>query len=155
MVGFDSHFWRSFSSDQTALQKPNHSPTMTAGCSLECFNEASCAFDHNNEMYCECTWGYSGLQCNLLQGACDENEHPCYNGARCVRHREMDSIGGKATAYCDCSTADPTSGEAYAGHFCEHESTVFCTVAVANHVPKHTFCTNGGSCKKIVNANGK
>lgn len=118
-------------------------------CSLECMNGGTCipgaSSNNNTSAQCDCPSGYSGLQCDIAVDLCGENQHPCYNGATCVVHAKGES------SYCDCSSA-ASLDRAYAGHFCQHVSTVFCAApAAGEHLPKHTFCTNGGTCKQIVN----
>ena len=92
-----------------------------------------------DHQYCVCPKGFQGPHCEI-EGAQCGNEH-CFNGGTCLV-KELSS--GKNEHFCDCSTAF-TDDLAYAGEFCEHESSAFCT-----RLPDHngqSFCVNGGTCK--------
>lgn len=52
---------------------------------------------------------------------------------------------GKVNDYCDCSTAQTSDGTSFAGEFCEHAATTYCTELPDHN--GHQFCTNGGTCK--------
>lgn len=64
--------------------------------------------------------------------------HRCDNGAKCVEN-PVD----EGTYYCDCDIAGDEN-TAFAGLYCEHEATQYCS---SKH-RKTTFCTNGGTCVK-------
>lgn len=140
-------------------------------CSLECLNGGTCIFgaslngtvDTSNtstndaEMRCDCPKGYSGITCNITATGilCGPNNHPCLNGATCLL--AMNPQTNVDRSYCDCSSVASVN-RAYAGRFCQHEATVFCTAGIQDGsqqqqqelLPRHTYCANGGRCKQIV-----
>lgn len=92
--------------------------------------------DHS---YCVCPKGFQGENCEI-EGAPCGSEH-CFHGGTCLVKERND---GTVEHFCDCSSAF-TEDVAYAGEFCEAESTAFCT-----RLPDHngqSFCVNGGTCK--------
>jgi hypothetical protein len=89
--------------------------------------------------YCVCPKGFYGENCEFEGSPCGDKH--CFNGGTCLA-KEM--VDGTVQHFCDCSTAF-TDEVAYAGEFCEAESSSFCT-----RLPDHngqSFCVNGGSCK--------
>lgn len=50
------------------------------------------------------------------------------------------------TRYCDCATAF-TDDDIFAGEFCEHKATSFCTIPTGDTLEGVLFCTNGGTCR--------
>jgi hypothetical protein len=92
-----------------------------------------------DHQYCVCPKGFQGPHCEIKGAECGD-EH-CFNGGTCLV-KELAS--GKNEHFCDCSSAF-TDDVAYAGEFCEAESSAFCT-----RLPDHngqSFCVNGGKCK--------
>ena len=93
---------------------------------------------HENGMYCICPVGYTGLQCEIKFVVCGQDDHTCFNGSRCKK----DHSGlGESYWRCECDADNSVMTAAYAGKFCEHESTVFCH---GEQNKGTSFCTNGG-----------
>lgn len=143
-------------------------------CTLDCRNNGVCKFgvaefgfasefqddqdplpfsqqDHVNGMHCECPKGFTGVRCEIVFKICGDNEHKCFNGADCIKSQ---SDQGETFFHCECDGARSDLSQSYAGNFCQHEATTFCAVPVegSEAPPRHTFCTNGGRCKEIVQA---
>jgi hypothetical protein len=92
-----------------------------------------------DHQYCVCPKGFQGPHCEIEGAQCGD-EH-CFNGGTCLA---KETANGKTEHFCDCSSAF-TDDVAYAGEFCEAESSAFCT-----RLPDHngqSFCVNGGTCK--------
>mmetsp|Transcript_26136 Transcript_26136/g.43578 ORF Transcript_26136/g.43578 Transcript_26136/m.43578 type:complete len:248 (-) Transcript_26136:143-886(-) len=62
--------------------------------------------------------------------------HRCENGSICTE--KPNDEGGY---YCDC---DVTDNSVYAGLYCQHKATSYCTFA--QEVSRISFCTNDGVC---------
>lgn len=122
-------------------------------CDLDCQNGGKCFFGQTtvvdeelknlhdsgldflvDNKHCRCTENWVGLRCEKKYEACGDNEHYCLNGSDCV----PDSDGFT----CDCRAAG-TFLNSYAGKYCEHASTEFCSGPGANN---KSFCTNHGTC---------
>lgn len=126
-------------------------------CSLGCRNGGKCALGSSSwQLYyrnqgpqwtnpldlehCVCPTGYTGTLCELLGAPCGDGR--CHNGGTCVLTSQAD---GSNNYVCDCSTAKTSSGvAAYAGQYCEHEATSFCTQST--YQSSSQFCVNGGTC---------
>lgn len=71
----------------------------------------------------------------------------CYHGSTCKR-------SSNDVHYCDCENINAqtsSTGNKYAGLMCEHEATSMCAVSlVEEYAPNGQFCTNHGSCVKLV-----
>merc|ERR1712071_221705 len=80
---------------------------------------------------------------NLGIDICDDG-HRCENGSLCVENPIDEN-----NFFCDCDEADVSAS--FAGLFCEHKATVYCTTT--NDLSRKSFCTNGGSCKSIIGKN--
>jgi hypothetical protein len=93
-----------------------------------------------NGMYCVCSTGFTGVQCEVVFERCGKNQHPCFNGSTCKEAADGESN-------CDCSSA--TSASPVAGHFCQHEATSLCGAPAGEAQPSHSFCANGGICKDV------
>lgn len=108
---------------------------------------ASAAYNQDFE-HCVCPSGYVGLQCDFQLDQCPGGAHACLNGGKCVT-----VPNGSSVSYaCDCTNAE-TSSKRFAGEFCEMEATEFCTIDGSkshNGVGINSFCTNGGTCLKLV-----
>eukprot|EP00542_Grammatophora_oceanica_P014704 CAMPEP_0194027442 /NCGR_PEP_ID=MMETSP0009_2-20130614/1590_1 /TAXON_ID=210454 /ORGANISM="Grammatophora oceanica, Strain CCMP 410" /LENGTH=245 /DNA_ID=CAMNT_0038666505 /DNA_START=148 /DNA_END=885 /DNA_ORIENTATION=+ len=68
--------------------------------------------------------------------------HRCENGAKCTENKF-----DEGSYYCDCGEI-PGSGDSYAGLYCEHRATEYCTLR--QEISRDFFCTNGGTCKATV-----
>jgi len=94
--------------------------------------------------HCACPPGYVGHECEVEVDDCPLGA--CYNGAKCQ------SDGGDS--FCDCETANAARGPSdakFAGTMCQHASTSMCAVSlVGSHAPNHQFCTNHGTCVRLV-----
>lgn len=75
---------------------------------------------------------------------CDDG-HRCENGSMCVQ-----SETDEGNFYCDCDSASDLNS-VYAGLYCEHEATTFCTSEDGKDKSSVAFCTNGSSCLAITN----
>lgn len=69
--------------------------------------------------------------------------HRCYNGAPCVEHET-----NEGSYYCNC-LAIVDQNDIYAGLSCEHVATSYCNDNGV--VDPISFCTNDGSCQRMVN----
>jgi hypothetical protein len=133
--------------------------------SLHCKNGSTCApgigffgkHDHldlptqDSGYYCKCLDGFIGHECGIEVEDCDlgteADPNACYNGSKCRSN-------GSGENYCDCKGlnegTDPTELK-FEGLMCEHESTMMCSVSlVGQTAPNHQFCTNHGTCVKLV-----
>lgn len=91
-----------------------------------------------------CPLGLSGPDCSIPYEMCADGIKRCFNNARCVRNNRISPQTGTYSYECDCSYAEDVSN--YAGHECEHSSTMLCEdVKYGSH-----FCTNGGICTEYV-----
>jgi hypothetical protein len=91
--------------------------------------------------HCSCPEGYTGILCELKGAPCGDSY--CHHGGKCVHTLQDD---GSNKFNCDCSNAKNSNGDvAYAGNFCEHEATSFCSVSTDNN--GNHFCVNGGACQ--------
>ena len=106
-------------------------------------------------MYCSCPDGFTGLKCEVDIHQCHKYDGPsdsenfCLNGVPCAPddNEDFDAVLGlkKFSCQCDKGQHDGLS-QTLAGRFCEYAVTEYCTEGSARH--SHTFCTNGGKCKK-------
>ena len=135
-------------------------------CDLDCANGGSCRFGvkgykdsydalglpvhavkSEDGMYCSCPDGFTGLKCEVDVSHCegpDAEEHFCLNGVPCdPDHPEA----GVRKFECQCSHAEEEVGTMLEGRFCEYSVTEFCSRDRARH--SHSFCTNGGVCKRL------
>lgn len=69
--------------------------------------------------------------------------HRCENGSMCA-----EDPNDEGAYYCDCDEGNLNT--AYAGLYCEHEATSYCTFN--QEVSMISFCTNEGTCKVQVSA---
>jgi len=88
----------------------------------------------------DCNMGFSGPDCDIPYSICNDGHRKCFNNSRCVKNNRKDSYTGNYDYHCDCSYAAEVSS--YAGHECEHSSTIICKKPFTG---TH-FCTNGGEC---------
>lgn len=87
-----------------------------------------------------CNIGFSGPDCDIPYESCPDKHRKCFNNSRCVKNNKKNSYTGHYDYHCDCSYASGVSS--YAGHECEHSSTIICGDSfIGDH-----FCTNGGEC---------
>lgn len=137
-------------------------------CDLDCENGGSCRLgvkgykDSYDElklpvhaqkskmgMHCSCPDGFTGLKCEVDINHChndgNDSEHFCLNGVPCdPDDPSMSGVDKKFSCQCD-QTHDEIS-QMLAGRFCEYAVTEFCTEDEHRH--SHSFCTNGGKCKR-------
>mmetsp|Transcript_44813 Transcript_44813/g.54219 ORF Transcript_44813/g.54219 Transcript_44813/m.54219 type:complete len:177 (-) Transcript_44813:12-542(-) len=150
----------------TAQKSPRYNEPCPADEQLPCENTGRCVMGmadygyhgtldlpflnttHVDFKHCECPSEYTGLMCEHRVETCGNDEHACFNGAKCVRLPDPD--GRERTYTCDCRAGEGSGSQtsSYAGHMCEHAATSFCEYGVA--VSKHAFCVNGGTCKDTV-----
>ena len=123
-------------------------------CDLDCKNGGICYFGEApiksefddlsgfqatiNNRHCRCPEGYTGTYCQMKVNICGSGEHFCLQeGSTCVKDNDEYT--------CDCETAL----ESYAGSYCQHIATEFCTPA--NKVGKvASFCSNNGVCREYL-----
>lgn len=125
-------------------------------CDLVCQNGGECFFGDSpvvdktilklqglqqlmDNKHCRCQEGFIGLRCEMRFERCQEGEHYCLHGSGCVSDNDEFT--------CDCKEAS-TALVSYAGHYCEHAATEFCTEP--GEQGSHSFCTNHGQCKGTV-----
>eukprot|EP00578_Thalassiosira_sp_NH16_P016220 CAMPEP_0181126876 /NCGR_PEP_ID=MMETSP1071-20121207/27879_1 /TAXON_ID=35127 /ORGANISM="Thalassiosira sp., Strain NH16" /LENGTH=290 /DNA_ID=CAMNT_0023212539 /DNA_START=15 /DNA_END=887 /DNA_ORIENTATION=+ len=91
---------------------------------------------------CDCKrTGFIGEHCDV---PCSME---CKNGGKCLPATEGSEYGVET---CSCSKA-VVDGNPYAGLACEFGATKSCMTLGSSS--KHSFCTNGGDCRDIVNDN--
>lgn len=100
-------------------------------------------------MHCSCPSGFTGLKCEVSINHCQtdgsESEHFCLNGVPC--DPDDTNVNGAINKFsCQCDIEQGETSPQLAGRFCEYAVTEFCSKDRARH--NHSFCTNGGKCKK-------
>ena len=137
-------------------------------CDLDCENGGSCRFGvkgykdtydnldlpvhavrSERGMHCSCPSGFTGLKCEVSINHCQtdgsESEHFCLNGVPC--DPDDTNVNGAINKFsCQCDIEQGETSPQLAGRFCEYAVTEFCSKDRARH--NHSFCTNGGKCKK-------
>lgn len=89
--------------------------------------------------YCECNSGFTGIYCNHTFERCNQGEHTCFHGGKCVPALNIKT--SKEEFVCDCRKAsDLKTGIHYVGKYCEHPSVGRCN-------DEKEFCVNGGTCQ--------
>jgi hypothetical protein len=126
-------------------------------CTLDCQNEGACAIgiqdpaeadkmhhiwspaEIDEHMQCLCLDDFGGPLCEATAEDCGGDT--CYHGGTCVE-TEINKSNGVITKefHCDCTTA-AADDQLYAGKYCQHESTQFCS-----DTDENLFCTNGEFC---------
>lgn len=137
-----------------------------AGCNLGCIH-GLCKFpfingnsvyippesgkaDFDDQPFCECDPGYTGMLCESTVQICPDNKRKCLNGGKCQELFHSDGRSFKEPKYtCDCGAIDAKSP--YAGLDCEHPAEKVCSLMTENIT---SFCVNGGNCKDIVYVDG-
>jgi Notch 1 len=136
-------------------------PSTILACNLNCFHGASCeagvasfhlhptksngkALDMHietsrNGYHCNCPPGYTGLLCGIKYIDCEDSNHMCYNGGKCILG--LKDMYGNDQLYCDCSEAIDKNGVSYVGKYCEIPKSQTCDES------GEVFCVNGGWCK--------
>jgi len=74
----------------------------------------------------------------------------CQNGSKCFINKSKHQ-----GLYCDCNSNFSMQRGAHAGKYCEYKSTFYCVLNLNTGMPlpnSKSFCTNSGTCKKIVEA---
>ena len=94
-------------------------------------------------MYCECPDGFMGNLCEQPFTVCGENEHVCLFRSECVKN----GLSPEEEAFA-CRCAQDENSPARAGEHCELNANMSCEQN--EKYSKHAFCTNGGTCKDIV-----
>lgn len=126
-------------------------------CTLDCRNEGVCEIgirtpaeaeqmhhiwssnEIDEHMQCLCLDDYGGPLCEAHAEICGDDI--CYHGGTCVE-TEINNSGVVTREYhCDCTTASDENSHLFAGKYCQHESTQFCS-----ETDENLFCTNGGTC---------
>ena len=76
---------------------------------------------------------------------CDDGEHTCFHGSKCIDNYSDDSGGA---FICDCEVGF-TEFDKFAGLYCEHNITSDCSVnqTVNNETSLYSFCVNDGKCE--------
>ncbi|GAX20121.1 hypothetical protein FisN_17Lh073 [Fistulifera solaris] len=95
---------------------------------------------------CICNDGFDGDDCSIRLDICPDTVSPdgarsCLHGGKCQQNSETQEWT------CDCSSAKK-GGKMYAGHQCEFAAQVSCEIGKVDSV--HAFCTNGGTCNRMV-----
>jgi hypothetical protein len=129
------------------------------GCDLDCANEGVCrkgikdltilsgglvpddAPPHVDLQHCICPKGWFGVLCDKKVELCNDGQHVCLNGAKCVFDDDDERWG------CNCDPAQ-TADSRYAGAYCQHKASEYCTL---DDMPglgddNMAFCVNGGMC---------
>lgn len=136
------------------------SATAALECPFECFHNSTCAAgkadfsDHSDNggaplsfhvevsregKHCACPPGFTGLRCGREFHTCNDGQHKCYNGGKCIEG--LDDVYGNHQLFCDCNDAVDKHGVRHVGKYCEIPATQTC-----DDVGKQ-FCVNGGYCK--------
>lgn len=137
------------------------SDSVPATCHLDCRNDGVCkigapTWQHYSRntggggwtnpldlQHCSCPAGYTGILCELKGTPCGDSH--CHHGGKCIQKAQSD---GSTEFYCDCSNAKNKDGSvAYAGQYCEHEATSFCSMSPSTDNNGNHFCVNGGACQ--------
>ena len=141
-------------------------------CDLDCHNGGSCRFGvkgykdsldelflpalakkHVNGMHCSCPEGFTGVKCEVDVNHCHLDDGSksggeadfCLNGVPCnPEDSNMDGMDKKFS--CQCDRDEDEISQMLTGRFCEYAVTEYCSKDRARH--SHSFCTNGGKCKK-------
>ena len=114
-------------------------------------DENSYPVEIHNETHCECERGFTGVNCEFSAQFCDDSNHFCYHGGKCVK--SVVESSKEIVNVCDCRLAADENGTNYLGTYCQLPSPV-------NHpggdsaVPHsdkcddkgERFCMNGGTC---------
>jgi hypothetical protein len=148
-------------------------------CNLYCYNGGSCrhghgkfgsysgitdgiednynkedSFEHvktaENGMFCTCPVGYTGLQCEIKFVVCDDDNisRMCNNGSTCKKERA--GLTGETYHRCECDPKGSVMDSDYAGNFCEHISTVFCSETADGMEHGTSYCANGGKVRVAI-----
>jgi len=73
--------------------------------------------------------------------------HICENGSLCIETVQE----GKFV--CDCDESNINGAQVFAGLYCSHKATVYCTLNGPDAISTTSFCTNDGTCKGNVGKN--
>lgn len=71
----------------------------------------------------------------------------CENESKCLIDNSDDGV------HCECNTNFNMQRGAHAGKYCEHKATFYCVLNPQTGIPmpnSKSFCTNNGSCKKML-----
>jgi hypothetical protein len=152
-------------------QQGNDEVCGTQNCTLDCNGQGICCFgtaDFTDQptygdgfpydihtitnlegMYCQCSDGWTGYNCDNSFFFCDSDKNPCFNGGECVFGFE-----GASNYVCDCHNAIDDQGIQYVGIHCEQsapqddtDSDDALKLAVFCNEERTLFCINNGTCK--------
>ena len=145
-----------------------YNPPEVMKCDLKCDNGGVCRtglkqtgfledLSHNaphlneqdeNFMHCVCPDGFYGVYCEEEVDVCGNDEHYCLHGSTCIPPGEDDGEGHR----CNCADTNSELADVFAGDSCEHPVNDICTVDTTVDTTPLSFCVNGGSCKRKVQA---
>jgi hypothetical protein len=91
--------------------------------------------------YCDCGNRATGEYCEREVQPCGDDGGHCLNGGTCLNVELED---GTSQSYCDCTTSY-TGPEAFAGQYCQHKVTTFCSRDTDPN--GYHFCVNNGVCR--------
>jgi hypothetical protein len=91
-----------------------------------------------NDEHCACPPGSTGVLCETIYQSCSIGNHKCYHGGKC--EDGLVDVFGNDQLFCDCEDATDDEGNQYAGKYCEHKATTFCSDDDSH------FCLNEGDC---------
>ena len=130
--------------------------TIDVNCPLDCKGGGVCSFGNSdfsnltsqeghdtmpfldalneNGYHCNCPSGRTGVLCERKYESCNDGEHFCFHGGKCLSGI-ADSFGN-IQHYCDCSDA-VHEGKQYSGRFCEAEAIEICGTAAEYGTVSH------------------
>ena len=116
-----------------------HGMDPTTGGPLEFHEETN-----RNGWFCNCQQGWTGLQCELGFESCNDGQHVCYHGGKCIPGLEDEY--GNEQLYCDCDDAiDPDQPtKRFTGKYCEE---VIPNISECDE--RTETCKNGGVCNHV------
>jgi hypothetical protein len=92
-----------------------------------------------NGYHCACPEGLTGLSCGRDFIGCEESDHECYYGGKCIPG--LTDRYGNEQEFCDCRDAVDDMNLTYVGKYCEIPVPEPCGG------DKSVFCVNGGTCR--------
>jgi len=147
-------------------------------CTIECQNGGRCSFGvkdygklaklnapfrtHLEFEHCVCPEGFTGVDCSVPVQHCPNSRQACFYGSECIQVGYLkEELKGDFMCHCEKGRTPNAGGEEaparmpVAGRYCEHYATEVCSEdgESAGNWDWHSFCTNGGKCRKNVKAN--